>query len=405
MSKNMQKSSTHKLILSLTATILAAGGAQAYELSVSTNLPPVDFHGFLSQGFLDSSKYNYLGDTTRGSFNYTEAGINASFNPFPRTRITAQGFLFSVGDVGKYQPFLDYASIEYTFNDWFGLRAGRIRKSAGLYNSIQDVDLARTSVLLPQAVYDARFRDLNATLDGGEAFGTIPLNKAGSLAYEAYSGTFSIGTDSGVADILNNSLAPAKVNSFDQALVAGSQLWWNAPLDGLRIGVSYEFLFDLDYDFNETVPFVGTVPFRSTSTIPLQQYSVEYLSKNWTFQAEYYNVRVNGTTTSAFGQQHSFTSEDAWYGGASYRFNKWLEVGAYYSEYYVAGAALPAASQSAQRDAALSFRFDPTSWWVFKVEGHCIHGTALLDDNASNPVADQNSKPWYMLAVKTTFSF
>jgi hypothetical protein len=45
---------TRKLILSLTASILAVGGAKAYDLSLSTNLPPIDFHGFASQGFQSS---------------------------------------------------------------------------------------------------------------------------------------------------------------------------------------------------------------------------------------------------------------------------------------------------------------------------------------------------------------
>jgi hypothetical protein len=67
-----------------------------------TNGPPVDFHGFVSQGFLYSSSYNYLGDTTRGSFLHTEAGLNASFNPFPRTRIAAQAFTYDV-DHGNWQ--------------------------------------------------------------------------------------------------------------------------------------------------------------------------------------------------------------------------------------------------------------------------------------------------------------
>ena len=97
---------THKTILALTATILAAGGAQAYELNLGTNMPSVDFHGFASQGFLASSSYDYLANNTKdGSFQFSEAGINASINPFARTRIAAQGFLFDVGNVGQYHPF------------------------------------------------------------------------------------------------------------------------------------------------------------------------------------------------------------------------------------------------------------------------------------------------------------
>ena len=157
---------------------------EAAELNfLGTNMPPLDFHGFVSQGFLYSDTYNYLDtDTKDGSFRYSEAGVNVSMNPFPRTHIAIQGFMFDVGDAGKYEPFLDYASIDYTFNDYIGVRGGRIRKPGGIYNAIQDIDLARTYVLLPQGLYDARFRDLDATLDGGEIFGSLPLSKAGSLS-------------------------------------------------------------------------------------------------------------------------------------------------------------------------------------------------------------------------------
>jgi hypothetical protein len=48
-------------------------------------------------------------------------------------------------------------------------------------------------------------------------------------------------------------------------------------------------------------------------------------------------------------------------------------------------------------------RFDLKPWWIFKIEGHAINGTGLLRDSASNPVTKNND--WFMLAVKTTFSF
>jgi hypothetical protein len=401
MTKNMQK-----IVLSITASILAAGGAQAYELNLGTNLPPVDFHGFASQGFLASSKYNYLGDSSRGSFRYTEAGINASFNPFDRTRVTAQGFLFDAGNAGEYHPFLDYASIEYTFNDKIGLRAGRIRKPSGIYNDIQDIDLARTFVLLPQGIYDARFRDLSCSLDGAEAFGDVPLSKAGSLGYAVYFGYAHAASDSGLAKLIDNSLAPGGITSFDDLPEVGYQLWWNTPVDGLRLGASFCDVINFNYDFNEPTGFPppnNSLPLRAEAEIPIQTYSAEYVWKNWTFQAEYYHLSVSQDTMSPFGKSHSYSFDDAWYADASYRFNKWLEVGGYYTEDYSNGTAASNTSDGAQKDAALSFRFDPTSWWVFKVEGHYIRGTALLDDNASNPT--RNNDGWFMLAVKTTFSF
>jgi hypothetical protein len=96
------------LLVALTACRLEAADLKLF----GTNMPPLSFHGFVSQGFLATTKYNFLdNDTKSGSFRFTEAGLNVSMNPFPRTRISAQGFLYDVGQAGKYQPFLDYASV------------------------------------------------------------------------------------------------------------------------------------------------------------------------------------------------------------------------------------------------------------------------------------------------------
>jgi hypothetical protein len=397
--------STHKLALAITASILAACGAQGYELNLGTNLPPIDFHGFLSQGYLDSSKYNYLGDSSRGTFDFTEVGVNASMNPFPRTRIAAQGFDFDVGNVGEYHPFLDYALAEYTVNDYIGIRVGRIRRPSGIYNATQDIDLARTSVLLPQGVYDARWRDFSCSMDGGEFFGSIPLSKAGDLSYEIYGGLINMADDGGVARSLESGIIGTGLSfqGIDQCQIYGGQLWYNTPVDGLRFGVSAGYLPNFGYTIG-----AGPEIIHSVSNIPFGQASAEYLWKAWTFQAEYYTYNISGNqyvyyygtpvATSSTGS----TQKYAWYGSAAYRFNKWFEAGAYYMEDYE-NTDEENNSKDYQKDVALSFRFDPTDWWVFKIEGHYIHGTGLLDDNASNP--NQSSNGWFMLAVKTTFSF
>jgi len=53
----------------------------------------------------------------------------------------------------------------------------------------------------------------------------------------------------------------------------------------------------------------------------------------------------------------------------------------------------------------LSLRFDLTDWWIFKVEGHYIHGTGLINDNAANSGMTYDDRGWFMLALKSTVSF
>ena len=364
------------------------------------NAPDIEFHGFASQGFLGSTSYNYLGDTKTGSLEFTEFGLNASFNPFPRTRIMAQAFSYDVGAAGKYDAVLDYALAEYTFNDYIGIQAGRIRRPQGIYNDIQDVDLGRTFVLLPQGVYDARWRDFYVSLDGGELFGTLPLKAAGSLEYDLYGGLVRPSLDGGVANDLRNGLPPSThLDEINSPLTIGGQFWWNTPIDGLRLGAGGGFVSGFEDTLTTETP-IGPIHTNTQLDSLGLQYSAEYLWKQWTFQTEY--LLVDSHSRPA-GVPEATTF--GWYASAEYRFNKWLEAGTYYTEYYnnTNGAGLLAPSDTEQKDAAIALRFDLTQRWIFKVEGHYIRGTGLLEDNESNPIRSDNG--WWMIAVKTTISF
>jgi hypothetical protein len=407
--------SHHKLALAITASILAACGARAYDVPLTflgTNMPPLVFHGFASQGLLSSSDYDYLGPTRTASAQFTEAGVNVSMDPFPHTHITAQGFLFDLGNVGQYDPVLDYALVDYSFNDAIGVRAGRIIRPEGIYNSIQSVDLARTSVLLPQGMYDARWRDFSAAIDGGSLYGDIGLSKAGDLSYEVYGGYVELSQNGGIARSLQGDYDIPHLLTFDQVNgfpEVGAQIWWNTPINGLRAGLAALYADDLTWDYFQSPLIGGGGDTTANINASVIHASLEYVWKSWTFQAEYrlqYLDGYNEANVHSYGDNYS--ASDSWYAGAAYRFNKWFEVGTYYTEYYAniydrdgSGTATPA--DAYQKDVALSFRFDPKPWWVIKVEGHCMHGTALLDDNQDNPV--RNEKPWYMLALKTTVSF
>lgn len=388
------------LLLPLAAASI--GELQALDFKpFGSSMLEVDLHGFVSQGYLATSKYNYLGQSSTGSTEFTETGLNLSFNPFPRTRIAAQAFCFDVGPAGGYDVVLDYALVEYTFNDYIGIRAGRLRRPEGIYNDAQDLDLARTSVLLPQGMYNARWRDFYLSLDGADLFGTLPLGIGGSLSYELYCGIQRPQLNGGLA-LQKANLPPFQaLESFNTPLMSGGQLWWNTPLKGLRFGLA----MNLDKDLT----FVTVTGRQSKGSPFTQHYSAEYIWNSWTFQAEYLRFRINyDNTGGGLPPSQKLIEPDSWYAGAAYRFNQWFEVGTYYSEYYAdvhdrQGVLLTAPSDASQKDLALSLRFDLNQSWIFKVEGHYIRGTAQLFDSIENPIRDDNG--WLMMALKATFSF
>jgi hypothetical protein len=198
--------------------------------------------------------------------------------------------------------------------------------------------------------------------------------------------------DGGMAKVFYNTVPSiVRLDAIEPMPTVGAQIWWNTPADGLRIGGSV--FYGSAIELRTTT--LGLIQNMELLDFTMFQGSVEYSWKSWTFQGEYMarSQHTHGGAT---------INGDSWYVGASRRFSKWFEAGVYYTEYY-GDVTQRENSLQYQKDAALSLRFDVTDWWIMKVEGHCIRGTGLLFDNATNPV--QNNDTWFMLALKTTFCF
>jgi hypothetical protein len=104
----------------------------------------------------------------------------------------------------------------------------------------------------------------------------------------------------------------------------------------------------------------------------------------------------------------------AFYASASYRFSNWFETGIYYSIFYKdrndrTGTKTPynPPFSAFQKEACLSFRFDPNDHWTFKLEGHLLNGTGLcfIQDNLDDKGNREFTRKWHLLAAKMTFNF
>src|SRR5438067_6861490 len=177
------------LLAAVAAALLAPGPAAAVELSLSGQLPTLDVHGFISQGFLLTSANDYLADSSRGSFEFSEVGLNFTLPATDRLTLGVQIFSRKLGPLGDYRATLDWYYLDYHWRDWLGIRAGRVKLPFGLYNDISDVDSARTAVLLPQSIYPAQNRDFLLAQTGVEAYGYTRLGALGALDYRLYAGT------------------------------------------------------------------------------------------------------------------------------------------------------------------------------------------------------------------------
>ncbi len=419
------------VILMITCSMCFRGNVFALDFD------PPEVHGFYSAGFMKSTHNNYLTESTKGSFEYNEFGININTVMTDNMRIGAQIYSFDLGNIGNNNVKLDWAFLDYRQFEWFNIKVGKIKTPINLYNEIQDYDLLRTPILLPQSVYNVYFRETFISTQGFDIYGKIRLGLLGSLQYDIFAGTEELEDDGGMSKFFsqyNLNYKSARVNN-----AMGGRLKWYTPIQGLMFSAS-GFNADLDVDVTINVTYIPASDTNPNATMVLYDtdlfmpelqltfYSMEYTYSNLTLSAELMTIYSNNTVPLPDGtNRHPNTRMEGYYGMASYRFNSWLEISTYYSVFTVStkdrsGRYEPPgyAYYNWQKDGALTFRFDINDFWIFKLEGHLIDGVglaatdnppviddaAVIADSTGNPIAPGvNNRKWEMITLKTTFSF
>jgi len=369
--------------------------------------PSVQIHGFVSQGYVKTTKNNYLGPSARrqGNFELSEVGINFTTQLTDRLRAGVQLFAHDLGPLGNYAPQVDWYYLDYRFFDWLGLRVGRTKLPWGLYNEANDVDAGRVPILLPQSIYPVTSREILFAQTGAELYGDVRIGAAGSLEYRAYGGTIYVNT----AD------ASPQLRGFEVPYDFGGRLMWSPPVQGLRLGASLQAArFDLDYEptADEAAAYqaAGLLPAGYAGNVsialPVQLWvaSVEYQAQDLLLAAELAREYANYKTTLLAPEVR--TTIEGFYVMGSYQVRPWFTPGLYYSV-LLPNIEQPIRKRSTyQHDVAMTLRYDLTPNWLVKLEGHYMHGTAALTSalNGNQPL-DDLSKNWGVFLLKTTGYF
>ncbi|HSR96057.1 MAG TPA: hypothetical protein VLM79_03250 [Kofleriaceae bacterium] len=369
--------------------IAVAGGPADADDDAGTETA-LQVHGFASQGALLTSDNNYLARTKRGSLEFTEAGINFTKSFDDRLSAGLQLFARDLGPAGSYTASFDWLYLDYHWQDWLGVRAGRVKLPYGLYNDTSDIDAAQPVILLPQSVYPAVNRNFFLAQTGLELYGYHSLGTAGALDYHIYAGTLFLS----IPD--SNGL---HIESLDVPYIAGARVVWETPVEGLRIAGS-ALSGEIDGAYTALAmspPTVIALELKATNWLS----SIEYVKDGVLVAAEY--GRSIGRTTLGTATTH-VTGEQA-YGLAGYRWRPWLQGTAYFSLLH------PDVDQRSGRehhqyDTAGAVRFDLSPHWIIKLEAHFLRGTAALSSqlNDSKPLSELVNQ-WWLLAAKTTVYF
>ncbi len=409
----------HRGIAALVVAWLCAG-----QLTSAQNFKLFDrnvvLHGFFSQGFVYTHTNNWLTlNSNQGSGAMTDFGFNLSTNVTDRLRIGAQLYDRNLGQLGQYHPSLDWAVADYRFASWFGVRAGKVKTTLGLYTDTQDLDFLRTFALLPQSVYPTDLRDATIAHLGGDIYGNVSLrHRLGDLSYTAYAGHRSDSIYSGYPYLLSQ--FGTIFTSFG-GLQYGVDLRWSTPIKGLLIGASRmnQDTVGRGSSANPFNPGGARIPYSESS------------KADWTnqFYGDYRvgKLRVDSEYRRYWRDQLIFggTSENpddvrGWYVSGAYRIARRLELESYYSRYSITSITtgalagfLPNQTDTSLPanhvyDKVITGRINLNRFWNVKVEGHFMngYGASTYPDGFYPQVNPQGFNPnTNALVIKTGINF
>ncbi|OKY74833.1 MAG: hypothetical protein BM485_11385 [Desulfobulbaceae bacterium DB1] len=377
----------------------------------------IQFHGFLSQGYLDSSDNNFLADSEEGTWHFNEIGLNLNGRINHQLRYGAQILSRSMGDYGNNTVRLDWGLIDYHLQDWAGLRIGKVKIPMGFYNTERDSDFLRPMIFLPQSIYDETRRDNWLAHWGGEIYGTVATESAGDFDYQLFYGRVKYDDDSVVHDAtlisINKRLEdnrnapvpdptlPARINNCDQdnEYLYGASLVYAPPIDNLRLGISYVSQKDTGYgDGTE----IGT--YKTNSNFVL---SLEYIWREFILRTEY---GENDRTQTLLDVTTFDGPNQSWYAMLSYALTEQLTLSVLYDEYYRDKHNKTSSIHASGRinttpwrkDWGFGIRYDVNEHWTLKGEWHTVDGVAQLQEFFNQ---DGTKRYWQYGALKISFNF
>lgn len=365
-------------------------------------------HGYAAQGYVLSSDNNFFGESSDGSFDYYEAGINAVVQARPNLLFAAQAAVRDAGVSDDGTLRLDYALADYRLwsesTTHAGLRAGKVKNALGFYNETRDVVFTRPSILLP-AVYsdNQNQRDLIFTAPGAQVYGSAVLGE--------HELSFS-GTANAERDVRESSerLLISLTVPFDLRIADS----WNAQILDSYHGGRWQFAYS-HFSGQFRLKTAAEIGIAGRFDVDLDVFSARYNAEQFTVTAEYVLVgNDNYVTLGGIPLLRAEVTADSGYVQAEYRFHqRWgamARVDAFYRDRNDrSGREFAAANPGIDRrsrvshDSIIGINWRPDEHWGVWGEYHWINGTAALQTQENpSPLRKQR---WSMLMLMAGYKF
>jgi len=368
----------------------------------------IQIHGFLTQGYFLTSENRIFGTSdSGGSFDLTEAGLNASWSPVTDLRLAGQVLFRRAGAGHEHDVELDFGLLDYTIlstADYrFGARLGRFKLPFGFYNDTRDVLFTKPTILLPQSIYFERTRELALSGDGGLLYGEY-RGAGKNISLE-----FGMGIPRG--DSLDSELGllgsdyPGETQS---KLSYIGRLGYDLEGGKYRMAISSMWV-DTRYDPKFLPP--GDLPPLKLIFKPVI-FSAQYNIDKFSLTSEY-AIRPFEQTNLNNQSSRNIIGE-SYYLQAQYRINEDWEAIARYDVLhknrqdkkgakYRTTTGYPAHSQFAQ-DWTFGLRYYLNSSFLIAAEYHYVNGTAWLPLQ-DNPDLNDSAQRWHLFSLAASYRF
>lgn len=367
-------------------------------------------HGFLAQGFVLSEGNNLYGDSTNGSFDYCEAGLNGTFTLTQRLLVSAQGLIREAGETDDGQPRIDFAFADYRFlqegDAAFGTRVGRVKNAFGFYNETRDVVFTRPSIVLPFPAYfeTSGARALLFSADGLQVYGGVSIGDHYlSLAATAYAPDSKLtsaqedrlGFVSEYGDIWLRDFHSAKLqDDWD-----GGR--WSAALSYAHGALTYDpdvataTDFEVDFDLIMLSLRYSGERFGVVSEYAINKFSGRYLTRGFTVTTD--------TISDGLYIQFDYRLTPQWTFFSRYE-GSFVDHGDRDGSECQDAAGAPQDRHACfTHDVSAGMNWQPTKHWGFWGEYHIIDGlsSVSLQDNMGRSLDPH----WSMLVLMAAYRF
>jgi hypothetical protein len=318
----------------------------------------LEIHGYGHEGYLLTNGNKFLGADSKGTFDYNAMALLFSVKATDDLTIWTQIF----GSLNDFR--LDWAFVDYKFNNNLSVRGGQIKTPIGIYNEIRDIKYLQLSTIEP-LIYQEDLKLAHEAFRGASVVYNQDL-PAGRLSLDAYGGQQVDFEED--ADLSFRNLV-------------GGRLTYYTPVNGLRVMASgYTSRADMTED--------GVTDSGHNN---LWMGSVDYHDYGVDLKAEYGRTKLHHINRSGYYVQGGYTF-----------FDKLTPFVRY--DYLTTDRSMDDDPSFYQKELTFGVGYKFNSYVAAKLEDHIIRGYAM--PVVTGEVAPgAGTKDWNLFAASLNFIF